>query len=63
MQDVAIQPHNNLHFIRIVQEGEGKCSNNGMKEFGEGMEKECCWNCNWIRAKYVALQSLVNIHC
>ena len=38
MQDVAIQPHNNLHFIRIVQEGEGKCSNNSTKEFGERKE-------------------------
>jgi len=37
--DVAIQPHSNLHFIRVVQEGEGKCSNNGTKEFGEGRRK------------------------
>jgi len=38
--DVVIQPHSNLHFMRIVQEGEGQCSSNGTKEFREGKKKE-----------------------
>ena len=45
-----MQPHSNLHLIRVVQESEDQCSNDGTKELSIGKEEEGCENCNWIGA-------------
>ena len=44
----VILPHSNPHLIRIVQEGERQCSNDGTKELCIGKEEKGCKNCNWI---------------